>query len=319
MRASIVTIFGVGILVGCSSPQPGGSTGGAAGTSPSVAGMPAGGAAGAAQSDGGTGEVHSGGGAGQPAAGGAATTATHVGQVLLQSRVRGGSTVTVSARFTSSPAPTTECTTVKDGPCSVSSCTSTETVSLPTYASAGTVTVTSPEVMGTATLTPDADGSYPTPSEMFFQKVFDGEEHLQFKASGDVVPAFDGEVDVPLVLLISQPSFTAGQTSVDVPRSQDLSLSWTRGVEGVFLYFVASSERPDGQPGSAGIYCQFPGEPGTAVVKASHLQQMKPGSQASLFTVGGKVVTAGDYKVSLGVTMPTANPDKAILPNLTLK
>jgi hypothetical protein len=35
--------------------------------------------------------------------------------------------------------------------------------------------------------------------------------------------------------------------------------------------------------------------------------------------VGGKVVTVGDYKVSLGVTMPTANPDKAILPNLTLK
>ena len=318
MRASIVAILGMGTLVGC-SPHSGSSPDGAAGTGPSGAGTAAGGTAGAGQSNGGTGGVQSGGRAGQPAAGGEATTANH-GQVLLQSRVRGGSTVTVSARFTSSPAPAVACTIVKDGPCSISTCDiSTETESVPTYASAGTVTVTSPEVMGTATLTPNTDGSYPTPSEMFFQKVFDGEEHIQFKASGDVVPAFEGEVDVPLVLLISQPPFAAGQANVPVPRSQDLSLSWTRGVEGVFLYFLASSQRADGQPGSAGISCQFPSEAGTAVVKSSHLQLLKPASQVSLFTVGGKVVTAGDYKVSLGVTMPTANPDKAILPNLTLK
>jgi hypothetical protein len=312
-----VAIFGVGTLVGC-SPHAGSSTGGAAGTSPGVAGTPAGGAGGAAQSNGGTGGAQSDGGAGQPAAGGATTT--HVGQVLLQSRVRGGNTVTVSARFTSRPAPTADCTIVKDGPCSLSTCPiSTEAESLPTYASAGTVTVTSPEVMGTATLTPSADGSYPTPVDMFFQKVFDGEEHVQFKASGDVVPAFEGEVDVPLVLLISQPPFAAGKTSVGVPRTQDLSLSWTRGVEGVFLYFVATSQRLDGQPGSTGITCQFPSEAGTAVVKSSLLQQLKPASPASLFTVAYKIVTAGDYRVSLGVTMPTANPDKAILPNLTLE
>jgi hypothetical protein len=224
----------------------------------------------------------------------------------------------VSARFTNS-APAVECTIVKDGLCSLSTCAiSTEAESLPTFASAGTVTVTSPEVMGTATLTPNANGSYPTPTEMFFQKVFDGEEHIQFKASGAAVPAFEGEVDVPLVLLISQPPFAAGQTNVPVPRSQDLSLSWTRGVEGVFLYFIASSERADGQPGSAGISCEFPSEAGTGVVKSALLQQLKPASQASLFTVAYKIVTAGDYKVSLGVTMPTANPDKAILPNLTL-
>jgi hypothetical protein len=89
-------------------------------------------------------------------------------------------------------------------------------------------------------------------------------------------------------------------------------------VEGVFLYFIASSPRADGQPGTAGISCQFPSETGTAVIKSSHLQQLSP-SQASLFTVGGKVVNVGDYSVSLGVTMPTANPDKAVLPNLALK
>ena len=320
MRVRIVAMFGVGTLVGCSSPNPASSTGGSAGSSASMAGASGGGAGGAGPSNAGAG----GSSAGQSTiggAGGSATARSHYGQVLVQSLTRPGNGVTLNARFVSSATPsTTVCTNVDEGPCRATTCETAATgESTTTYASAGTVTITSPEVMGTATLTPSADGTYLPPTQTPFEKSFLGGELLQIKATGSMVPAFEGELNVPLILLFSQPAFVATQGALSAPRSQDLELAWTRGVEDVALYVIGSSARPDGQPGSASIYCNFPSESGSGVIKSSLLQALKAEAQLNLFTVGSKVIEAGDYSVTLGATLPAANPDKAILPNIVLK
>jgi len=46
---------------------------------------------------------------------------------------------------------------------------------------------------------------------------------------------------------------------------------------------------------------------------------LEPDAQLSLFTVASKLIMAGDYSVTLAATLPAANPDKAILPNIVLK
>jgi hypothetical protein len=320
MRATIVAIFGVGTLVACSSPNPPSSAAGGAGASASMAGASAGGAGGAASSNAGAG----GSSAGQSTtggAGGSATSRSHYGQVLVQSLTRPGNGVTLNARFVSTATPsTTVCTNIDEGPCRATTCEMAAAGdSITTYASAGTVTITSPEVMGTATLTPSADGTYVAPTQMPFEKSFLGGELLQIKATGSMVPAFEGELNVPLILLFSQPAFVASQGSLEAPRSQDLALAWTRGAKDVALYVIGSSARPDGQPGSASINCNFPSEPGSGVIKSSLLQVLKPEAQLNLFTVGSKLIEAGEYSVTLGATLPAANPDKAILPNIVLK
>lgn len=318
MRAYVISICA--LALGCSSPSPANGAGGNAGTSASTAGTSTAGTAGAAPSNAGAG----GSSAGQSATGGAggnATSTTHYGQVVVQSLTRVGNSVTLNARFVEVTTPsTTVCTSVVDGPCRATTCDmEAADSSTTTYASAGTVTITSPEVMGTATLTPNADGTYLAPTQMAFEKAFVGGELLQIKATGSTVPAFEGELNVPLILLFSQPAFVAAQATLEAPRLQDLSLVWTRGVEAVALYVIASSARPDGQPGRALLNCNFPSEPGSGVIKSSLLQQLKPETQLNLLTVATKVVMAGAYSVTLGATLPAANPDKAILPNIVLK
>lgn len=317
MRVSIVSrammVVGACALMACGSPSPS-SNGGSAGTGSSVAGTSTGGAGGVPANTGGAGTS---GGSGEQA-----TTTTHFGQVMLQSLVGGSGTVSVNARFQSGLEPGTEakCTRVSDGPCTASICDEAPAGGTkPIFASAGTVTVTSTEVSGTATLLPDATNQYPTTSTSPFEEQFLGGEHVQFKASGATVPAFEGEVGVPLVLLLSQPLFVKGQPSLDAPRSQDLSLVWTRGVKDVYLYLAAGSVRPDGLPGRAYLTCQIPSETGSTLIKSSLLQQLATDTAVTPFTIGAKIITAGQYSITLATTLPTANPDKDLIPRIVLK
>ena len=240
---------------------------------------------------------------------------------MVQSLLRGLGP-TVNARFQSGIEPGTEtkCTRVNDGPCTASTCDEAPAGGTKTiFASAGTVTITSTEVTGTATLEPDAANEYPGPSSPPFAMDFLGGEHVQFKATGATVPAFSGELSVPLVLLLSQPLFVKGAASLDVPRSQDLSLAWTRGVDGVFLYLTAASQRADGMPGNAYLTCQIPSETGSATIKSSMLQLLAAETQLTAFSISAKVIAAGEYSITLATTMPTANPDKDLIPRITLK
>lgn len=327
MRAKAISravVAGAVMLAACGSPSPA-SNAGTSGTGSSTAGTSTAGAGGTSVNTGGSSAT--GGSAGQANGGGGAGGAaspTHWGQVMLQSLLSGTSRVAVSARFQSGTEPGTEskCTRVTEGPCVASVCDQAPAGSAGAkviYESAGTVTLTSTEVTGTATLAPDATNQYPSLSAPPFEKEFLGGEHLQIKATGATVPAFMDEISVPFVLLLSQPLFVKGQTSVEAPRAQDLSLVWTRGVKDVFLYLTAGSQRADGMPGNAYLTCQIPSETGNAIIKSSVLQLLAADSQLSLLTIGAKVVTAGDYSVTLATTMPAANPDKDLIPRITLK
>jgi hypothetical protein len=317
-RAAVV---GAVALMACGSPSPS-TNAGSAGTGNSAAGTSTGG--GGTASSGGSGTA--GGSAGQASsgngAGGSATTTTRFGQVLLQSLVGGTGRVSVSARFQSGSEPGTEtsCVRVSDGPCTASTCDEApDGGTKPIFVSAGTVTVTSTDVAGTATLLPDATNQYPSPSTSPFEKQFVGGEHVQVKASGATVPAFADELSVPLVLLLSQPLFVKGQPSLDAPRSQDLSLVWTRGAKDVYFYLTGSSARTDGLPGMAYLTCQIPSEAGSAVIKSSLLQLLAADTPFIPFTISTKVLTAGEYSITLATTLPVANPDKDLIPRIVLK
>ena len=262
---------------------------------------------------------------GSAAAGGGvagAATTHHYGQVLVESLLPGVAEnhgVLLDVSFTSGSTgmgPT--CTTTTDGPCHVDVCDDASSTGAATHASAGTVTITSSDLMGSAVATADAAGNYTT-STFGFPSAFLGAEHLQVSASGGEVPAFQGDVDVPLVLLLTSPPYTKGQASVDVQRSSDLSLVWTRGVKDVVLWVQGYSVRADQEPGSAYLTCQFPSETGSGTIKSALLQQLGADGRLNLLTIDTKSVVAGDYSVTLAVAMPTANPDKALLPQLTLK
>lgn len=319
-RAAVVA--GAVVLVACGSPSPS-SNAGAAGTGNSVAGTSTGGSGGTSATAGGS--TTTGGSSGQASNGGSsaggAVTTTHFGQVMVQSLLRGLGP-SVNARFQSGVEAGTEtkCTRVMDGFCSASTCDESPAGASKTiFASAGTVTITSTEITGTATLEPDAANEYQSPTAAPFAMDFLGGEHVQFKATGATVPAFSGEVSVPLVLLLSQPLFVKGSASLDVPRSQDLSLVWTRGTQDVYLYLTASSLRTDGLPGRSWLTCQIPSETGSAVIKSSLLQSLVAETQVTLLSIGAKVITAGEYSITLAATMPAANPDKDLITRITLK
>lgn len=318
-RAAVVA--GAVALVACGSPSPSSNAGGS-GTGNSAGGTATGGAGGSSSTNGGS--ANTGGSAGQANGGssaGEAATTTHFGQVMVQSLLKGLGP-SVNARFQSGIEPGTEtkCTRVTDGPCTASTCDEAPAGGSKTIlASAGTVTITSTEIAGTATLEPDATNEYSGPTSAPFAMDFLGGEHVQFKATGATVPAFSGELGVPLVLLLSQPLFVKGAASLDVPRSQDLSLAWTRGVKDVYLYLTASSLRTDGLPGRSWVTCQIPSETGSAVIKSSMLQLLAAETQVTALSIGAKVITAGEYSITLATAMPAANPDKDLIARITLK
>jgi len=311
---TLLTALAVAASCACSSPTDSNPSdaGGSSGGSGTTAGDNTGGLAGATAGAGGTTTPAGAGSGGASAAGGAA----HSGQValfnLLAEKYRD---LTVSFVQSSTPG-TKTCDTSSAGSCRVSICPG-DLGGSAQPASAGVVTVTSPEVMGSGTISPAADGSYSMPVFDFAQ-LFSGQEHINFKAAGDVVPAFESELDMPLVLLLSAPLFVKGTPGIDAPRDQDLSLTWTRGAEGELFYLNGASARPDGLPGSVGLICQFPSTPGSGTISATLLQKLAPDSQLSLFTTNSKQITAGDYAVTLVNVISVANPDKVVIPHIHL-
>jgi len=311
------------VLSGCSSPSSSNRTGNTE-SGAGTASLASGGGGSAAQ--GGSGN-HAGAVSGGPPSGdgGTSNTATnpeHFGQVMVQSLVGTVARVSVNARFVSGSGPgsPTSCTSTSDGPCQVSVCDVPPADAPATlFASAGTITVTSTEVSGTATLEPDATGEYPVLSDMVFSKAFVGGEHLQINAAGAAVPAFKGELSVPLVLLVSQPVFGEDDQVLQIARSQDLSLVWSRGVKDVVFYATGGGARADGLPGSARLTCQLPSETGSVVIKASLLQLLAAKTRLTAYTVGTKLTSFGDYSITLAATLPLANPDKVLMPGFLLE
>jgi hypothetical protein len=293
-----------------SSPAAGAATGGspATGGNPATGGSPATG-----------GNPATGGTAGSGGSGTGGTTASvgHSGQVALFNLIA-QKYESLTASFVKSSTPSSKaCDVTSAGSCSVSVCPDDLGGGTVTYASAGLVTATSTEVMGSATLTPGADGTYTMP-QIDFEHMFSGLEHVNFKATGGEVPAFETELDMPLVLLLSAPLYVKGMPGIDAPRNQDLALSWTRGAENELFYLNASSARADGQPGRTGISCQFPSVPGSGTISASLLQKLAPNTDLMLYTTASKLVQVGDYAVTIVTVNSVTNPDKVAIPNIHL-
>jgi len=313
-------------LSSCSGPgsdTPATGESAAAGTGGSHGGGTDGSSAGSATvAGGGAAGTNAAGGANSGGGDGAAGSANPMkwGQVLLrrssQSAANNGTSLSVMFRSMSGDGRT--CTTTTDGACKASVCEGTAAPDATTYASAGTVTITSPDLMGSAVAIPNAENTYASPT-ISFPMALSGEEPLQISASGGEVPAFQGELVVPLVLLMSSPTYAKPQTSVEVPRDSDLSLVWTRGAEDVVLWVQGYSVQASQQPGAASLICQFPSDTGNGTIKSSLLQLLGPGGRLDLLTIRAKTIAVGDYSVALAAAMPTANANKEIVPQLTLK
>jgi hypothetical protein len=305
-------------LGACSDPassEPDGVAGGGSAARAGAGGASAGNGAGGSPA---AGSPSSGGT--QPTAGAAGqaggSSAGHFGQVLVQ-RWFSPARVSLYPRFVESQSGF-ECEQFSEGSCTASVCS--DAASVTKLVSAGTVTVTSDDVTGSATAVPDASGDYlATQPVVTFDPLFGGEEHLLIKASGGEVPAFEGALDVPLVLLLSQPVFVTGGAALQVSRDQDLPLLWTRGVQGVMLYVRANGSRADGLPGSAGVSCEFNSTDGSGTVKATLLQKLAADSTLNLYTAGIEHVQAGDYDVALAILTGVGNPEKSIIPSMKLQ
>lgn len=181
---------------------------------------------------------------------------------------------------------------------------------------AGTVTFTSTEVPGTATATPDDAGTYVSTAD--FMMSFGGDEKGTIQATGGDVPAFSQAVQMPLVLLLSQPAFEAG-ASQTVPRSSDLALSWSRGGENITLHVEAYSDRLDGQPGSVSLVCDLESAPGAGTISAAALQNLESGTMLNFYTAKHAEVMAGDYDVALLTVMGVRDPTKTVSINPTVE
>ena len=304
-------------LCACSSPDPASpdETGGVSGATSMSGASTTAGKGGSGAATGGAGGSSSGGDTGAGSStGGAAPSSQHHGQVALFNLLA-NNRVTMTADFVDSSTPAA-CTRMTEGACTIGLCPE-GAHATSTPVSAGAVSITSPELTGSISMMPDATNLY-SMSTPTFTKAFSGQEHAVFNASGATVPAFEDQLEVPLVLLLSQPPFAKGMTGIDVDRSQDLSLTWTRGVPGVLLYISGGLTRADGQPGTVGLTCLFPSETGAGVIKSSLLQLIVADSQLSLYTVNTKTITAGDYDVALVVVNAVTNPDKVVIPRLQL-
>lgn len=301
-------------LIACGSASDAPSEGAGGGGGFQLAGASSGGSGAAAGSSAGSGGVAS----TMGGSSGGTSSPVHRGQVALFNLFT-GNRFSMTASFVESEVPgASTCTTLTKGSCSAFTCSDAPGGGSRVNVAAGTITVSSPDATGSVTMMPTADSTY-SMSTSTFDSVFGGAAHLSFKAEGGAVPAFEDTLDLPLVLLVSQPAQPVPTAGIDVDRAQSLSLAWTRGGPGILFYLQGGSMRPDGQPGRASLTCQFPTESGSGVIDSSLLSQVAPGTDLQLFTVATKNITAGEYAVTLVAANGVATADKSIIPRITLR
>ncbi len=304
-----------GVGGGASGAGTGGSTAGgsAAGSSTtggstavSTAGNPGGGSGGSTAGAGGT-----------MGAGGDGPRQVHTGQVAVVNRFTSGLSMTVYFIESSSGSSSATCTAQSANGCTLTVCDDGSSTAMSTYASAGTVTLSSADLPSPLSISPDANNGYMSPLGAP-SGTFGGGEHFDLAASGGDVPAFQVAMDVPLVLLLSQPLFATTSPGIFVSQSQDLALTWTRGVENVSFYIQASSARADGLPGGASLICNFPSTDGAAVIPAALLSKLPLDTKLYPYTTITQQIKAGDYDVLVAYVTAIANPDKSVIPSFIL-
>jgi hypothetical protein len=196
----------------------------------------------------------------------------HGGWVFLSS-----STVTINATDYSSssanasfwqangPLPQGGCTTTSSGACTLTECppanTDAGTPQPVTPPTAGNITISGGK--RTVTLSPKADGSYPTEVDSM-KALYAGGETLTVSAAGAQVPAFSTTLTAPARIKVS----TMPPTSIT--RSAGFPIAWSGGNTGeVTLGLYA---------GTSWITCSAPATSGSAVIPGTLLGKLPAGA-----------------------------------------
>lgn len=230
---------------------------------------------------------------------------TSFGQVVLYSPFSLDYT-SFGAEFTdpAHPRPDLGCTTTNYGMCHLTSCPYPQPMEAP-RPHAGTITFMSPDIMGTGTITPDTNGSYP--SAMSTGTHFAGDESVTFAAQGDAVPAFSENVTYPLLLLMSEPRMPTGMGPAMVPRTRDLDLTWTRGQADMVLRI--HSEKIVGT--TLRLFdCTVPSASGTFTVPRAALQAVGMSAELTVDTFHRHTFQAGGYTVEILIGGSVLTPDR---------
>jgi hypothetical protein len=264
-----------------------------------------------------------GGGAGAGVGGGGATGGESAatggseqqagGYILLLSRTFENRYLLQAAFHEASTGSGSSCVHTTEGDCMYSQCDS-SSAAVTSSPHAGTITVSSADAEFSATLEPDADGSYPPLNASFTNGVFAGQETTQFSAAGATVPAFQHTMTYPLLLLLDAPATADGL--LQVPRSQALSLSWSRGATNVEFSLMSVSTTGVDQ---GTLNCNVPSTQGALTVAASLLEQLSPGTELWLLTWAQETVQAGDYAVQLRLGGAVATPDRSAAVEIVLE
>ncbi len=130
-----------------------------------------------------------------------------------------------------------------------------------------------------------------------------GGESLLVRTAGGDVPAFEGRVAFPLVLLMADESWFSSAAKT-VPRTEDLVLQVQRGGPSTELSLALSGK-------SAQLSCILPTDTGEARIVKSVLGQLPPGAyQTQALTAQRSDATAGDFAVRVYAVGPVYNTAK---------
>ena len=167
-----------------------------------------------------------------------------------------------------------------------------------TYSSAGTVSLTSAEPLLDVSIDPDSSGVY-QPANLNAGLV--GGEILRVTATGEEVPAFSTDLQVPRLLVVDQPAPDASGM-IKVPSSQNLVLSFSRGADRVRLQLLGGSS-------TKSLSCVGLSSSSTLIVEAAALEALGSGTELKAYTVGvvNALITGWDVKV--GTVTDAITPD----------
>src|SRR5690349_8284591 len=159
---------------------------------------------------------------------------------------------------------------------------------------AGMLTLSGTGVDVKVALTPSPLGQYGTGIPPGTGSRFLGGEPAKLVATGGDVPAFEINTIYPLLLLLDQPKTTTGQ--LVAPRTQDLSLAWSRGTQDGLFYLRGNSSK---SMGTIGIVCLIPSSNGSLTLPAAELARFNTGTMFTLASFNKASARAGAYEADL--------------------
>jgi hypothetical protein len=154
-------------------------------------------------------------------------------------------------------------------------------------------------------LQPDALGRYAPAGPPASGPAFLGGEAAKLVATGGEIPAFEIDTMYPLLLVLDKPAATVGQ--VLAPRTQDLSVVWSRGAPDV-LFYLRGTSGDLMKPLSIG--CLVASTDGSLTLPTAELSQFSAGTTFTLATFSKKSARAGQYAVDMYLGGEIVSPDR---------